>query len=192
MKIVLVHGLFDTGNIFRYLRGKLTAEGHECFCPDLKPANARTGIVNLAEKLQSYIDDTIPDQEPIGLIGFSMGCLVSRHYLQELAHGRTIKAFISISGPHAGSLAAYFYFGKGARDLRPNSEFLKGLLANPSCLADLQILKTYRTPYDLMILPSTSSELAQAQNKVVKALSHRWMLCNRQVCDDILFELRNQ
>ena len=84
MKIILVHGIFDKGNIFKHMARKLEADGHECYAPNLKPADARLGITDLAEKLKDFIDQKLVDQKPIAIVGFSMGCLVSLHYIQHL------------------------------------------------------------------------------------------------------------
>jgi pimeloyl-ACP methyl ester carboxylesterase len=94
--IVLVHGIFDNGAIFRRLVDALTRAGHRCWVPALKPADGRTGIRDLAAKLHAYIDRHLGTDAELALVGFSMGCIVSRHYLQMLGGVRRTKAFFAI------------------------------------------------------------------------------------------------
>lgn len=188
MKVILVHGIFDTDKIFKPMRRILEADGHECYAPSLKPSDARLGIIDLAEKLKEDIDQKLGTQQPIAIIGFSMGCLVSRHYIQQLGGYKRTKAFFAISGPHNGTMTAYCYIGKGARDMRPNSPFLTGLLNSEDKLSGIA-LYAYRTPFDAMIIPSRSSDWNIAKNKQVNALIHSLMLKDKSVRADILSNL---
>src|SRR3989338_230699 len=190
MNIILVHGIFDNGKLFKYMVRFLKAAGHACHVPSLKPADARNGIADLAEKLAECVNASIGENEKFVLIGFSMGCLVSRYYLQELNGFDWCLAFHAISGPHKGSRLAHFYVGKGAIEMRPGSDFLQKLKAGESRLAKIP-LYAYRTPFDLMILPSTSSHWETAQNHVTKAVAHRLMLRDRFVCNHIKQSLIN-
>lgn len=143
--------------------------------PSLKPSDARLGIIDLSVKLKRYIDSTLNEDQSFVLIGFSMGCIVSRYYLQNLEGVNRCQAFHGISGPYHGSLLAYFFIGQGARDLRPDSPLLNDLKNNEKVLKNIE-LHSYRTPFDQMILPSKSSHWLMANNHVAPALMHRFML----------------
>ena len=190
MNIILVHGIFDDGKLFKHMVSFLKEAGHTCHAPSLKPADARNGIADLAQKLAKFINASICESEKFAIIGFSMGCLVSRYYLQELNGIDRCLAFHAISGPHEGSRLAHFYVSKGAVEMRPGSDFLQKLKAGESRLAKIS-LYAYRTPFDLMILPSTSSHWEAAQNHVTKAVAHRLMLRDRFVCNHIKQSLLN-
>lgn len=184
MKVILVHGIFDTGKIFRHLVSTLESNGHQCYAPDLKPADARLGIADLSEKLKLYIDEQVGDDASIAIIGFSMGTIVSRYYLQQLDGYRRTKAFFAISGPLKGTLTAYFYPGQGVKDLRPNSQLLKKLAQSENKLSHIA-LYSYRTPMDAMIVPSNSSDWQMASNLKTNVLLHKFMVKNRTVCEHI-------
>lgn len=190
MKIILVHGIFDTGKIFDSLISKLEVNGHQCYAPDLKPSDAKLGIADLSEKLKKYIDQQIGVDEPIAVIGFSMGTIVSRYYLQQLDGYKRTKAFFSISGPHKGTLTAYFYPGEGVKDLRPNSRLLNDLAKSENKLSHIA-LYSYRTPFDAMIVPSKSSDWLIARNVKTNVLLHNFMLKDRIVCEHIARQLVN-
>lgn len=96
MNVVLVHGIFDNGAIFKRLAALLTAQGHRCWVPALRPADARHGIEDLASKLKGYVQANMAPGEPFALIGFSMGCIISRQYLQMLDGAQRVCAFFAI------------------------------------------------------------------------------------------------
>ena len=188
MKVFLVHGFWDTGFVFRRLERALTAAGHECFSPTLHPRDGRHGLADLAGKLAGCIDAQLDGETPFAIVGFSMGCLVSRYYLQCLRGGRRARAFFAISGPMRGTPTAFLYPGRGTREMRPGSRFLHELDATIATLDGL-LLRTYYTPLDLMILPATSSRLAGVPELRVWSLQHHLMLVNRRVAADIIQNL---
>ena len=188
MEIVLVHGFGDSGRRFARLQRRLDAAGHHCHCPTLKPADARYGIADLARKLADYIDAQLPDSTRFAMVGFSMGCLISRTYLQQLGGANRAWAFFAISGPHQGSWLAYGYPGQGCREMRRGSAFLQQLAQSVDALGPLPLF-AYRTPFDLMVLPSRSAHWPQAHNKVVPTLLHRGMVSSKVVAEDIIGQL---
>lgn len=190
MNIVLVHGIWDTGRIFRKLEAHLTDQGHQCFCPSLQPANAAKGLIDLSEKLRHSIEANLPQNTNFALIGFSMGVLVSRHYLQFLNGARRSTHFFSISGPNNGTLTAHLWPGKGPRDMRFGSPFLKTLNADTKQLEKIET-HNYRTPYDHMIIPSRSSNWAHGQEQIIPALTHDRMLRHPRLHKHISSILQN-
>jgi triacylglycerol lipase len=189
MNIILVHGIFDDATIYRKMAGKLSALGHECFAPSLKPADARKGISDLSHKLRDEIDETFKAGESFVLIAFSMGCLVARFYLQELGGLKRCQSFHAISGPHRGSLLAYLYPGQGAKEMRPGSDFLRRLKGSGDLLADTPVY-SYRTPFDLMIIPSSSSQWEIAENIRTMCPIHPRMVNDRLVFERIVQSFR--
>lgn len=185
MNVILIHGVFDRGTLLAPIAKALEAQGHQCYCPSLTPSSARYGIKDLALKLRNYIDSTLNDEEDFMLIGFSMGCLVSRVYLQELQGVQRCHIFHAIAGPHHGSWWAYLFFWQGAKDMRPNSELLVRLKETQHRLNDMQ-LHSYRTPYDLMILPSKSSQWAIAKNHITRTALHHLMVKDKTIIQQII------
>jgi triacylglycerol lipase len=166
MHVVMVHGFLDTGRLFRVFANNLRAEGHVCHVPTLRPRDGRLGIPDLSAKLAAHIDTNVPADSPLALVGFSMGAIVARHYLQDGGLARPVKAFFSIAGPHSGTPSAYLYPGMGTRQMRPSSEFLKGLDCGVRALGAIPVY-TYRTPFDLMVLPPRASRIPAGKEVVV-------------------------
>jgi triacylglycerol esterase/lipase EstA (alpha/beta hydrolase family) len=81
-KIVLVHGFLETGSAFGIMKRHLEQQGHQCIVPKLRPSDGRGGLEALSAGLQRDIEATIPPDERFSIVAFSMGGIVSRHYLQ--------------------------------------------------------------------------------------------------------------
>ncbi len=184
MNIVLVHGFLNRGGILSRLAAHLTAAGHRCFVPTLTPADARGGLPAMAAQLADYIEGAVPRTERFVLVGFSMGALLSRYYLQELGGRTRAIAFFSLCGPHAGTVNAYLYPSAGARQMRPGSEFLAGLDATAERLRGLPIV-CYWTPYDLMIRPLASARWSPGESVRIPVLVHSLMVFDRRLYKDI-------
>lgn len=180
MQVVLVHGIFDDGRMLLPLARRLEQAGHACLLPRLTPCDARHGLDDLAVKLRQQIDAALGIAQPLVLIGFSMGSLIARHYLQTHGGAARCRAFCAIAGPLHGTRVAWLYPGQGARDMRPGSPWLTALQENEPRLGQLPC-HSFRTPLDLMIQPSSSSHWPRADNHVVWCLLHRWMVNNRRI-----------
>ena len=127
----MVHGLFDTANIFETMSSHFEMLGYQTYGIDLKPSFGIADLKELAQQLKAYIDNNFKSQEKIILIGFSMGGLVTRYYLQRLDGITKVDKYISISAPNHGSFLAYLLPHllpfKGIQQMRPDSDFLKDL-----------------------------------------------------------------
>jgi triacylglycerol lipase len=184
IKVVLVHGFLDAGWVFRRMKLRLERQGAVCLVPRLRPNDGRGGLEALALNLKRDIDDAFGPSAKIRIVAFSMGGLVSRHYLQLLGGAGRCEKLFTISSPHHGTFTARFYPSKGARDMRPGSAFLRRLRATEETLRGIQLV-SYHTPLDLMILPATSSEWAPALNLDFPVLLHPLMLSDNDVLSDV-------
>ncbi len=184
IKVVLVHGFLDTGWVFRRMKLRLERQGALCLVPRLRPNDGRGGLAALAENLRRDIDSAFGTEAKIRIVAFSMGGLVSRHYLQVLGGATRCEKLFTISSPHHGTATARLYPSKGARDMRPGSAFLRRLQETEATLAKVQLV-SYRTPMDLMILPATSSVWPRAVNLDFPVLLHPLMLSDEDVLGDV-------
>jgi triacylglycerol lipase len=183
-KVVLVHGFLETGISFKMLQKRLEKRGCECYVPKLKHSDGRGGLENLAVYLKKDIEAKFGPEQPIQIVAFSMGGLVSRYYLQNLGGAKRCENFITVASPHNGTKAAWLYPTQGAVQMRPGSEFLADLDATQDSLKKLKIT-SYRTRLDLIILPSTSSVWDRAENLEHPALLHPLMLTSNHVLTGI-------
>jgi triacylglycerol lipase len=114
--------------------------------------------------------------------------MIIRYIIQRL-NGKTLfRSFISIAAPHHGTIMGYFRSGTGVRQLRPNSRLLRELNQDEDPWGSTKVY-SYRTPFDLMILPSKSSELPGATNKTFFVFCHPCMTKSKMVIKNIIHDL---
>jgi triacylglycerol lipase len=186
--VMLLHGIFDSGRVFATLQQLLHKHGFRTLAPDLVPNDGSASIATLAEQVRQMVEQACKEVEWLGLIGFSMGGIVARYYLQNLGGYRRVKRVVTISSPHRGSALAYLASGKGAQELRPNSPLLQQLSENEQQLLPLKPLSLW-TPLDLMIVPAKNSIWKIAQNIAFNVVAHRLMLSSKAVQQTILKSL---
>jgi triacylglycerol lipase len=173
--VLLVHGIHDTGKVFARMVPYLIQQGFTVYDLDLIPNNGDLSLDELAQQVADYINKTFPEEQPIDLVGFSMGGIVSRYYVQRLGGINRVQRFITISSPHYGTVVAYASRRPGAMQMRPNSLFLKDLNSDVAMLKQLNFTSIW-TPYDLMIVPANSSQLPVGNQVIVPVMAHPLML----------------
>ncbi|ERT05831.1 alpha/beta hydrolase fold family protein [Lyngbya aestuarii BL J] len=182
--VILIHGIFDTTAIFRKMSAYLTQQGWEVHCFNLIPNYGFLGLDRLAAQITDYVDRTFPPDQPIDLVGFSMGGLVSRYYVQRLGGIKRVQRLITISSPHNGTWTAYFYVTPGTLQMRPTSKFLKDLNQDIDLLDQINFTSLW-TPLDVMIVPASSSQLPVGQEVQLNVLFHSWMVQDSQCLNKI-------
>lgn len=183
-RVVLVHGIFEQGKNFNMLKQRLTKQGFDCYVPKMNPSDGRGGLENLAARLKRDIDAKFGPDEPISIVAFSMGGVVSRQYLQHLGGAARCGNLITIASPHHGTKLARFYPSQGAVEMRPGSAFLAKLANSQDQLGKMRVT-SYRTPMDLVILPPTSSVWDRAENLEYPVILHPLMLQSSKVLADV-------
>lgn len=173
--IVLVHGLWNTVDIFWQLRSHLADLDRPIYSLNLTPNNGDIGIDQQAHQLKHYIQTTLPTHQPFDLVGFSMGGLVSRYYLQRLQGLRRVHRLVTVATPHYGSVLAWARWNRGGRQMRPGSPFLMALNRDVQLLQSLQ-LTTIWTPWDLLVVPATSCRLPLGREQIIPAPTHNSLL----------------
>lgn len=184
--LLLVHGLWDSLIRIDPLREGLRRRGVERIHGfDLRPSNGRAPIVELSRQVAAQADALRRESgaPSIDILGFSMGALAERCYLQQGGGREHVRRFISISGPHAGTWTAFALPFAGVRDMRPQSALLRALEADTNPFGTVEVHCIY-TPFDLMIVPATSSVLPAAHSvHRVPIPLHRWMIRDPRVLD---------
>lgn len=188
LPVLLVHGIDDTQSIFEKLSARLRQAGRtRIYAIDMFPNNGDRSLRDLARQVSdraaSIRQQTGASQ--IDLVGFSMGAMVSRYYLQKLGGADRVRRFVSVAAPNRGTVSAFFRWNAGATDMRPYSQFLKELDESESELGKLEVT-TIWTPFDMMIIPSFSSRLRGARERVVAVPAHPWMVQDDKACQAIV------
>ncbi len=191
--LLLVHGIWDSAARIEPLAAGLRARGCDSVTSfDLQPNDGSAPIETLSAQVHLAAERICARAgcQHIDLVGFSMGALASRHYLQRGAGKQRVRRFVSISGPHAGTLTAYALPLAAGRQMRPGSALLRDLASDPDPFGSVQVHCLY-TPFDLMILPAKSSILAHAHSiEALPVPMHRLMIRDARVLDRIAQLLR--
>ena len=185
LPVVLVHGIWNTAGIFTPLKAYLEREGWTVYALSMTPNNGDAPIETLAQQVASFIDECLGPQQPFNLIGFSMGGLVSRYYVQRLGGLARTRRFVTVSAPHRGTWLGLFSDRYGIRQMQPGSSFLNALNQDAHRLKETQFSSLW-TPFDLLILPPWSSDLSAwglGKAQRLKVPAH-----NRMICDPLGLE----
>ncbi|MEO0968636.1 MAG: alpha/beta fold hydrolase [Cyanobacteria bacterium J06639_18] len=173
--VLLVHGIWDTGKVFRKMSSCLKQQGRDVYDIDLVPNNGDAALEELAQQLANHIKTNFNSDRALDLVGFSMGGIVSRYYVQRLGGIKRVQKFITISSPHYGTRVAYLSQRRGAKQMRPGSAFLKDLNQDMSILKQVDYTSIW-TPLDMMIVPANSSKMPVGKEIIIPVLLHAWML----------------
>ncbi|AVH70330.1 esterase/lipase family protein [Nostoc sp. 'Lobaria pulmonaria (5183) cyanobiont'] len=173
--VLLIHGIDDTEAVFHKMAAQLRLQGWSVYSLDLIPNNGDVGLDQLAKQVADYVTATFAPEQRLDLIGFSMGGIVSRYYVQRLGGINRVQRFITISSPHRGTVVAYGSRRPGCLQMRPDSIFLKDLNSDAVILGQLDFTSIW-TPYDLMIVPANSSQMPVGSQVIVPVTLHPWML----------------
>jgi triacylglycerol lipase len=177
--ILLVHGLMDTSRDMRKISRYLSDLGWQVVDIDLTPNTGDARLEILAQQVADLVERTFSPHQQIDLLGFSMGGLVTRYYIQRLGGIDRVDRFITISTPHRGTIAANFSTRTGCMQMRPDSTFMTDLNRDVERLNQLNFTSIW-TPFDLIILPPSSSKLGIGIELQISALAHPLMLADRR------------
>jgi triacylglycerol lipase len=173
--VVLVHGFKDTASKMEKIARTLRSEGRSVYSVTLKPSFGQVGIDQLAGQLAGYIDRHFKAGEHLDLVGFSMGGLICRYYVQRLGGLPRVRHLVTIASPHNGTWWAYWLNNPGSIQMRPGSDFLRDLNRDKATLNQIQFSSIW-TPLDLMILPASSSHLGVGHETRVWVIAHPLMV----------------
>jgi hypothetical protein len=144
--VILLHGLMRSSASMREMGSHLEDElGCKSIC--FEYASSRHPIGHHAQALAQFID-SLPAQQPIHLVGHSMGNIVARHYLGDLERSghalkaQRVKSFVMLGPPNQGAAIARqlaktgvfgWIAGKGGIELGREWQELRTHLATPQC-----------------------------------------------------------
>ncbi len=175
--------------IFSKMSARLTELGWCVHSLNLTPNDGSLGLDSLAKQLADYISETFDPQQPLDIVGYSMGGIVSRYYVQRLGGINRVERFITISSPHRGTLTAYSLPLPGYLDMRPDSRLLRDLNQDVTMLKRINFTSMW-TPFDMMIVPSNSSQMPVGKEIKLNVMLHRQMITEPQSINALVEELK--
>jgi triacylglycerol lipase len=175
---VLVHGLLDTPRVFEGLRRELAERRHPLLIPRLPLRLGRTPVLEAAELLGGHIEAAFGREQPIDLLGFSIGGVIVRTWLQLLGGHLRTRRFFSVGSPQQGTFTARPWPGKllaGIADLRTDSSLLRRLNSDLDTLRQIEC-RSYYSGLDLVVLPGWRAVLPVGATRMLPVLTHPQLL----------------
>ena len=187
----MIHGLWNTSSIFSFITPKLDNIGIEYFAPTLEHSFGMTSILHLTNKLNELILEKDGLEKEIDILGFSMGGIIGRSWLQKFNGCKRTRRLISIGSPHKGTLMAQLipkYPFRGISEMKINSNFLREIANNDFLLDEIECINFF-TYWDMMVFPGWWTNLKFGKKIPVKVYKHRNLVRNKSVVDRIIDEI---
>ena len=176
---ILVHGYKDDATVFQPLAQHLSAVGVRTYAVTLAPSDCSVPLEVLAQQLKTYISSNFGYNQQLNFVGFSLGGIVARYYMQRMGGLARTGRFLSVATPHHGTWVAFASRLPAALQLRPNSSFLRDLNSDAERLASVRFSSMW-TPLDLMIVPSFNCRFHVGTNMAVWTLQHQGLITGRR------------
>jgi triacylglycerol lipase len=179
--LVLVHGLLDTPAVFNGLKRELAGGREPLLVPALPLRLGRTSVEEAAEVLGGHIEAAFGRVDTIDLLGFSIGGVIARCWIQMLGGHLRTRRFVSVGSPQQGTLTALPWPGRiftGIADLRLGSSLLQRLNGDLECLRRIECHSFY-SGLDLAVLPGWSAVLPVGARTMLPVLTHPQLLRDR-------------
>jgi triacylglycerol lipase len=189
--LVLVHGLFDTPRLFDSLRRRLAGRRSPLLVPHLPHGLGSVPLEDLAALLGSHIEAAFGPDQAVDLMGFSMGGVIGRVWIQlEGGHRRT-RRFTSVASPQRGTLAAVPWPRwplAGIADMKPGSDLLRRLASQPEPLRQIECCSFY-CPTDLTVFPGWEAVLPVGPRFPLPVWWHNRLMAEPGSLDPVVAEL---
>lgn len=184
--LVLIHGLWDTPRLFKRLVDHLDGRRNPLLVPHLQHGLGHLPLSALTAQLHAQITAAFGPDEPVDLLGFSMGGLLARAWIQQHGGYRRTRRFVCVGSPQRGTLAAQLVpraLLPSIADMKIGSAFLRQLAAEhrqqPQLLQSIDCHSFY-CRLDLMVIPSWLGVLPVGTVQALPAPTHPALIKARQ------------
>lgn len=186
--VLLVHGYLCNRAVWKPWLDAGALDGCNVATVDLAPPfgdlDGYAGLIHAAvERLRAA-----SGAQRVVVVAHSMGGLALRCYLRRHG-GDAIARAITIASPHHGTLLARFGYGRNARQMRPDSDFLRELASGEDAATRAKFV-CIATRDDNLIVPRGSPLLGGARHHVLDGVGHLATIEDRRVWAVIEREIR--
>ncbi|MBB4845517.1 pimeloyl-ACP methyl ester carboxylesterase [Paucibacter oligotrophus] len=183
--VLLVHGFACNRGLWAAWMRRLQAEGHPCMALSLEPLFG--SIDHYAEPIEAAVQRlsaACGGQAPV-LVGHSMGGMAIRAWWRRHGGPDRVRRVMTLGTPHGGTLLAQFSPATNARQMRPDSPWLRELAAQEAAELGAQF-DCYFSRCDQMVCPAQTAVLPGSQAMELQAIGHLAMVFEPRVLDDLL------
>lgn len=189
--LVLVHGLWDSPRLFQRLQQTLGNQRSPLLLPHLPHGLGSIPIPQLASQLGSQIEAAFGFDTPIDLLGFSMGGVIGRTWIQLLGGHRRTRRFISVGSPQQGTPTAQpwpRWLLASIADMKWGSPLLRQLNQNLDGLRGVEC-RSFYCNRDLMVFPGWRAVLPVGSRVALPVRTHRQLLHHPAALEALAVEL---
>jgi len=186
--IILIHGLWNTSEIFSSLTSKLDELEIDYFAPNLSHSYGMTSIIQLTNLLNDLILEKYGFEQELDILGFSMGGIIGRYWIKQFNGYKRTNRFITVGSPHKGTLASQLvpkYPFRGISEMKINSKLLRQLSKFNYLLEDIECISFF-TYWDLMVFPGWRAYLNAGEKISLKVYKHRNLIQNPLAIEKII------
>jgi triacylglycerol lipase len=189
--IILTHGIYHNASAWLLFRSRLQKAGFKNIFV-MNYGSFFTSFEKSIQKFEKFVTDArkaVPDQ-PVYLIGHSLGGLFSRVYAERAGEGAIPAAVITMGSPHQGSKLAAFSLGKLGSSLLYRGPLFTELECGPPRLPCNGV--ALFSPVDNAVLPSAAMKAPYPGWVYYETdpLSHTAILYSKSVARKIIEILR--
>ena len=169
--VILVPGFLDLEVYFALIKKRLRAQGRDTTYLDLFPnvADIRGQAASLKKLVAEVKSRTGAKQ--VDIVAHSMGGLISRHYIKELAGEGHVERLVMLATPNHGTIVSFLAPTAGAKQMHPGSDFLTGLNAGDETYGRVKYT-SIRGGLDEIVIPHDSPILEGAENHYTRFAAH--------------------
>jgi len=178
--VLLAHGCCCNRAVWWWMRRRLRAKGLVVATVNFEPTFG--DIDAFAEQLHARINSVLAETgaEKLTLATHSMGGLVARAYLRRYGDAK-VAALVTLAAPHHGSLLARLGIGLHARQMEPDSAWLRELAAAKIAIPVVAVWSVS----DELIAPQDSARWPGAREHVLDTHDHMSMVFSDQIASII-------
>ena len=189
--IILIHGLWNTADIFSAITLKLDQLGIEYFAPTLNHQCGMTSIVELAKLLNDLILEKYGLKKKLDILGFSMGGIIGRYWIKKFNGYKRTRNFITVGSPHNGTLLSQLipkYPFRAIAEMKINSLLLRDLSNYDYLLNGINCISFF-TYWDLMVFPGWRANLNSGEKISLEIYKHKNLVRNPIAVERIIERL---
>jgi triacylglycerol lipase len=183
--------MWDTPRLFNRLERALDGRRGPLLIPHLPHRFGLTPIEKQAVLLGTAIETAFGPGQPLDLLGFSMGGVIARVWIQLLGGHRRSRRLISVGSPQQGTLTAQPWPSwplAGIADLKAGSPLLHRLNSNLATLQAVDCCSFYCQP-DLMVMPAWRAVLPIGPGRSLPVRYHHQLMTHPAALHPLVEEL---
>ena len=185
--VILVHGFVCNRGVWNDWLPRLRAIDAPCIAVELNPVSA--GIDAYVSCVDAAVRRmTAHTGRPPLVVAHSMGGLVVRAWLCSTGATQRVHHVVTIGSPHRGTWLAHFGLASNARQMRPDSAWLRELATREDDSVH-RLFTCFYSHCDNIVAPCSAATLPDADNRHLRGMAHVHLLQHPAVFAEVLSRL---